>query len=95
MIDILNSNYELIITGFTTIAVVIQFFNWWFLSKGAMKIVYVLSTIVYSCYIIIDMFLVLHDKTQWSMIMFVCVNIWALIMSIKGTLRMKNESRKK
>jgi len=89
-------NYEFIITFFTIVAVTMQFFNWWFLSKGILKNTYILSTIVYFCYLIIDTALAVHDPQQWSMYLFVVVNFWAFIMSIKGTYRLqkeKNESK--
>jgi len=84
-------NYEFILTFFTIAAVITQFFNWWFLSKGLLKITYTLSTIVYFCYLILDMALALHDPKQWSMYLFVVVNFWAFLMSIKGIYRLYKE----
>lgn len=59
----------------------------WFLSRGSLKIVYILNIFVYLCYAAMEVILSVNDPTQWAVILFLIVDVWALTMAIKGLRR--------
>lgn len=86
-------NYETTITIFTVIAVVTQILNYWFLSKGMLKMTYRFSSVTYLFYLVIDLMLAMHDSEQWSMYLFTLTNVWALTMSLKGFARLRHAEK--
>lgn len=70
---------------------VVQILNWWLLSSGKLKIVYILSILANVFYIAIDTILVLRDKNISFLLMLTFINFWAISMSIKGLLNSKFE----
>jgi uncharacterized membrane protein len=58
-----------------------------------MASVYVLSMIVYTGYILVETALAFRDPEQISVLLFNIINVWALLMAVKGHLRLKKEQR--
>lgn len=73
------------------VAVIMQFFNWWYISKGHLKVSYYLSIFVYSMVAIVDTSVALANPDQVGILLFDLVNFWAIIMSIKGAVRLRRE----
>lgn len=69
--------------------------NHWFLSKGKLHISYPLIIIACTCYIIVETILALRDPVQLGILVFNLTNLWAIIMALKGLMRLKEEKEKK
>lgn len=78
------------VSSITTVG--LQFVNFWYLSKGNLKVVYPLSIIVYVLYIIIETILAFNSPDQMGIMIFNAVNIWGLAMSFRGLMRLKSEN---
>ena len=70
------------LTAVTVVTVLLQLTNMWFLSKGT--IVYPIMLIVYAGYMAIETYLAVSDPSQWSIMLFNIVNVWAVAMALKG-----------
>ena len=71
-----------ILTIATIVTVILQLFNMWLLSKRV--IAYHLMLVVYAGYMGIETHLALSSPSQWSIMLFNLVNVWAVAMAIKG-----------
>lgn len=63
----------------------------WNMSKGNMKVVYVLNLFVYASYFIIETSLAFNNPEQIGILLFNLLNIWAFIMAVKGLVRLRKE----
>ncbi len=77
----------------TIIVVLIQFVNHFYYSQGKLDVSYPLSIIAYSIYIVIETVLAFNHPEQISILLFDVVNLWALLMAIKGWKRL-NDNKK-
>ncbi len=75
----------------TVLSVTFQTLNHWFLSKGKLKKVYPLTIAVNICCILLEGFLALRDPTQISILLFIPLYVFAIIMAIKGLKRENKE----
>jgi uncharacterized membrane protein len=78
-----------IITCLTLIVVPANLVAQYQLSKGNLKFTYPLLVFVYALYITIETILAFNDPSQMSILLFNVVNVWALIMAIRGSKRLK------
>lgn len=78
---------ETLITIMVSLTVGLQVTSHWFLSRGVLKVVYILNIFVFSCYAAMEVILALNDPSQWSMVLFLIVDFWALFMAAKGLRR--------
>ena len=85
--------YAVFITAMSIIAVIFQFFNHWLLSKGELKKHHITTIIVATFYIIIETSLALREPSQIGIMLFNIVNVWMLIMAIKGLRRLSKLKR--
>lgn len=85
------SGTSLFLLVMTLLSVALQIANHWFLSKGRLEISYPLTILVYICCTVLETFLALRDPTQWSIILFVPMYLWAIIMAVKGMLRLRED----
>jgi uncharacterized membrane protein len=67
----------------------LQIANWWYISVGALKKSYYLSVAIYILVATVDTSVAIIEPNQIGILMFDIVNFWAIIMSIKGILRLK------
>ena len=84
-------SYESLISNLTLIAVSLQFMSYWYVSQGRMLEYYVLSAIACACCVVINYSLSTRDPSQWSMLLFIGVNIWGLMTLVRGLIRLKRE----
>lgn len=77
-----------LLTALSAITAILMAINLWFNAKG--KIVYPLLLVVYSGYAVVELSLALRDSYQWSIILFVLLDFWAISMAIKGWIKHKN-----
>lgn len=56
---------------------------------------YYLMILIYLGYIVVESYLAIRDSYQWSVGLFVAVDVWAILMAIKGlkSLNMVAESK--
>lgn len=73
----------------TLCSVGLQFVNQWFLSKGKLEYSYPLTIAVYVCCIFLESFIAIRDPNQISLLLFIPMYVWAIIMSFKGLKRLK------
>jgi uncharacterized membrane protein len=67
--------------------------NHWFLSKGKLNYSYPLIICACSCYIVIETYLAIRDPVQLGVLVFNFVNLWAIVMAVKGLLRLKEKQK--
>jgi uncharacterized membrane protein len=79
----------------TLLSVSLQVTNHWFLSKGNLELSYPLTILVYICCTILETFLAFRDPTQVSVILFIPMYIWAIVMSARGMIRLREEKKYK
>lgn len=75
------------------ITVLLNILAHWNMSKGNMKVVYVLNLFVYASYFIIETSLALNSPEQIGILLFNLLNIWAFIMAVKGIIRLRKEKK--
>jgi uncharacterized membrane protein YfcA len=75
----------------TAIIILLQVFKHWFLYKGNLKLVYILNIAVFIGYFIIESTVAFNDPSQWPLIFMNIVNVFAIVMAIKGLMRIKEE----
>lgn len=74
----------------TITTVVLQIVNFWVLSQGKLKTSYYLLLVIYTGLIAVELTLALRDSAdQWSVGLYVLVDIWAVTMAAKGIHRIK------
>lgn len=84
-----------IITILSLLVVGIAAFKFWYLSDGNLWLTYRLDLVVYTAYTILETYLALRDPSQTSLLLMNIINIWALMMAVKGIMRLKKEEKKK
>lgn len=77
----------------TITAIVSQFVNHWSLSKGELKVHHWLTIFVMIQIICVDTILAFKEPDQKIMLLFNIVNIWILIMAVKGLFRIREEEK--
>ena len=92
-IDILTP-YSIFVLIMGIIIVITQILKHWYFANGNLWYSYHITIITYLCYIGLETTVALHDHAQRSLLIMNIVSIWALIMSIKGIIRIKRESKK-
>lgn len=75
----------------TLLSVGLQVANHWYLSKGKLELSYPLTILVYICCTVLETYLAFRDPSQWSIILFVPMYIWAIVMAVKGIVRLRRE----
>lgn len=78
----------------TLLSILLQGINHWFLSSGKLEKAYPLTIVVYICCIILETFLALRDPSQWSVILFLPLYVWVIVMALRGRARLKREQKK-
>lgn len=78
----------------TVIVISMQFINHWNLSHGRLHITYPLTIVILLTYMVIETTIALRDSVQYSMLLFNVINLWGIIMAVKGIRRLKRESNK-
>jgi len=86
--------YELFFYCMAAITVTLQFVCQWYFAKGNLKVSYPLTILVYLCYIVTDIAMVMYDSVLGGVLIFSIANIWTLFMCTKGMLRLKREEKK-
>lgn len=89
MIEFIQNNYATFLTTVTIITVILNIFNHWYIHKGQMNRVYLLSIFVYVGYIMVETAMALRHPEQWSIMLYNITNFWALSMAILGHRRLK------
>lgn len=70
--------------------VLLQFVNFWVLSQGKLKLSYYLLLVIYSGLVVVEVTLALRDSAdQWSVGLYVLVDLWAIAMAASGLRRMR------
>ncbi len=95
MIELIYANYGMFLWIMTLTTVGLNIFNWWYISKAKMSIVYPLSMAVYLCYIIVETSLAFNNPEQISIMFYNITNVWAFAMSAKGYFRLIKERKNK
>ncbi len=81
---------------FYTMAVLtvsLQFVCQWYFSKGNLKVSYPLTILVYLCYIVMDVGMVMYDPALTAVLIFSLANVWTLVMCTKGIYRLRREQK--
>lgn len=78
----------------TLLSVGLQVANHWYLSKGKLELSYPLTILVYICCTVLETYLAFRDPSQWSIILFVPMYIWAIVMAGKGIIRLRKEKER-
>ena len=81
-----------IITVLSIIILILSLIKFWKLSKGNLKLTYQLDLIVFPCYIILETIVALNHSSQSSLLFMNVINVWAIVMAIKGLIRVSKES---
>ena len=81
------TTYAIFVTAMSIVAVTMQILNHWLLSKGSLKSHHITTIVVATFYIVIETSLALRDPAQISIMLFNIVNVWMLIMAVKGLRR--------
>lgn len=79
----------------STFAACVSLINNWFLSKGKLHVSYPLIILACTCYIIIETILAFRDPVQMGIFVFNITNFWAIIMAIRGLIRLREEEKRK
>lgn len=87
------TTYSISVMILGVFVVISQILKHWYFSKGNLWYSYHINIITYICYIFLETIVALHDHAQRSLLIMNIVSIWALIMSIKGIIRIKKESK--
>ncbi len=77
------------ISIFTILTVVVAAYNFYILSRGNVKLSYVLQMIIYSGYCVVETLLALNSPDQKMLFLFVGLDIWAIIMAYLGLKRLR------
>ena len=81
------------ITYLSILIVLLAVIKFWYLSNGRLYMTYRLDLVIFTLYSILETFLGLRDPSQWSVLFMNIVNFWAIIMAIKGIIRLQKISR--
>ena len=87
--------YELFFYVMAVITVTLQFVCQWYFAKGNLKVSYPLTILVYLCYIITDVAMVLYDSALGGVLVFSVANVWTLFMCTRGMKRLRTEEKAK
>lgn len=86
-------NFDTIILSYLPyLTVGAAFLYQWLLSTGDLRRAYKIAIIVYLGYIIVETDLALRHPDQFNIIIFNAVNVWSIIMAVKGLRRLKREA---
>ena len=77
----------------TVATIALQGANHWYMSKGRLNVSYPLTILAYFCCTVMETYLALRDPEQWSIIMFVPMYLWAMLMAAKGMWRLHKEKK--
>ena len=67
----------------------------WYLAKGILKPVYCLNITISVLHFVVNWMMFLHDSEQISLLLYNFLSIYAVVMSVKGLMRLKRESQNK
>lgn len=84
---------EFVLSYLTYLIVGTECIHQWVLSKGNLRVSYRMAIGVYIGYIIVETTLALRNPEQLHILVFNTVNVWGIVMAIKGLLRLKREER--
>jgi len=73
--------------------IITQILKHWYFANGNLWYSYHITIVIYLSYMCLETTVALHDHAQRSLLLMNIVSIWALIMSIKGIIRIKKESK--
>lgn len=85
----------LIFGTLTAIIIILQIFKHWSLYKGNLRTVYYLNIAVFIGYFITESTVAFNDPSQWPLIFMNVVNVFAIVMSLKGLMRLNEEEKNK
>lgn len=77
----------------TVLAIIFQGINHWFLAKGKLSVSYPMTIMAYMCCTVLEVSLAVRDPDQWSIILFVPLYLWAILMAAKGMWRLYKEKK--
>lgn len=77
----------------TATIIFLQLTKHWFLYKGNLKVVYYLNILAFICYFITESTVAFNNPNQWPLFFMNIVNVFAIIMSVKGIMRLKEEAK--
>lgn len=72
--------------------VVLQLVNFWVLSQGYLRAAYYMLIVIYTGLMAVEVALATRDPSgQWSVGLYLLVDIWAVSMAIRGLLRLNEK----
>lgn len=87
--------YSFWLTTVNVIAIVFVLILKWYLAKGTLKPVYYLGIIASCLFSCVNIMLFIHDPAQWSILLLNILNIYSVVMSVIGLLRLSKEKKRK